>query len=492
MFVGIFAKLVRGGFRGIIALLLGLVLLGALWSASLFRLSSRTTAIDVLTQVGVVAINPVLTRSQLGGLSQGALSSITRNCSGTAKVPGLKVAVPCDQLKSAADLQHATTAVYATVAASYYDNGIGGIFDANIPQPIVDILSGQSIVPQIPSVTAPGGQTINVPHLPNNPLLQLGSAVGFSLGTLTAVGHSEERSNMLWFGGAALVLLLLLGLTSKGGKRLTGMGHALIGGALPGVVGIALVWFLANHYAQQQAAPFQPLLGDIGGAFVPIYVGAVVAGLLLYSGALIWRLVVKPVGKGVMEAVPAAMGAASRLRSGEEGATGRGGAGGYGGYGGPPPGGPHPRYGDARPSYGQPQPPYGSPGAPQRRSPAEDPWAQPSPPPPPNPGGAGWSPTPQSPGGPGWPPSGPSPQSPADQGWPPSSDLGQTRPGWGDPPQDLSSARGSGPYGPQSPYPRRSPPDQSVRPGNNPFGQPQPPRTPQPGWSDDDGWSSRQ
>ena len=219
MFVSIFTRLARGTFRGIIAFLLGLALLGALWNASLFRLSSRATSIGILTQVGVQVINPALNKSQLGGLSQNVLTSVAKTCVNTATVPGLKIAVPCSQLKGA-PLDSATYALYAAVAESYYDNGVGGIFDANIPQPIVALLSGQSILPNVSTFTAPNGQVVNVPALPNNPLLQLGAGVGLSFGTLTAAGHADEQTKLLWFGGAAALLLLLLALASRGGKRL--------------------------------------------------------------------------------------------------------------------------------------------------------------------------------------------------------------------------------------------------------------------------------
>jgi hypothetical protein len=478
MFSGIFSTLLRGGFRGIIALFLGLALLGALWNASLFNLSRRATSIDILTQVGIKAINPVLMHSGLGGLSQSRLTSITKNCTGNAKVPGLKVAIQCSRLKDASSLDAATTVVYAEVAASYYDNGIAGIFDANIPQPIKDILSGQSIVPQISSVPTPSG-TFDVPSLPNNPLLQLGSSVGFSLGTLTLAGHADEQSKALWFGGAALVLLLLLGLTSKGGKRLTAMGHALIGGALPGVIGLGLVWFLAQRYPEQ-AAPFSKLLGDIGGAFAPIYIGAAVIGVALYAGAFVWRLVVKPVGAGIKDAVPAAIGAGMRTRGGEAGAGGP--AGGYGGYGAP-----QPRYGDARPPYGQPQAPYTPPGGPryQSRYPGTD---RGMPQTPRTPGGAGWPPPSQPPSaGSEWPPS---PQSPVGSGWP-QPNPSQTRPEWGDPTQDLPTAGGGSRYAPQSPYPSRPSPNAPSGPSDDRFAQPQPPGLPQLGRSADEDWPPR-
>jgi hypothetical protein len=273
MFTRVFGMVLRGNLRGIFSFILGLALLGALWNASLYLLSSQESATGILTDAGIQVINPVLTKSRIGGLSQTALTSITKHCASTATVPGLKVAVDCSKLKNAANLNAATLVLYQAVADSYYQHGIGGIFDANVPQPVVDLLSGQSILPTINTVNVPNGKSVSLPHLPDNPLFQIGSYVGLSFSTLTLQGHEDARTRMLWFGGLALALLLVIGLTSKGGRRLTAMGHALIGGAFPGLLGIGLVWFLTTRYPTQ-AAPFTVLLNYLGKAFIPVYVGA--------------------------------------------------------------------------------------------------------------------------------------------------------------------------------------------------------------------------
>nr|MBF6590761.1 hypothetical protein [Ktedonobacterales bacterium] len=250
MFSRFFGMIIRGNFRALFSFLLGFALLGALWNASLLRLSSHETATGIITQVGIQVINPVLVQGKVGGLSQSALATLQKNCVSTASVPGLNVVVPCAQIKGAS-FENATGALYRAVAESYYQNGVSGVFALNVPQPIVDILSGKSLVPQVQSVPVPGGPNVNVPHLPDNPLFSAGAAFGFSLSSLTAQGHTEAQSRLLWFGGAALLLLLILALTSKGWKRLTAVGHALIGSAIPGVTGIGLVVFLTNRYPEQ-------------------------------------------------------------------------------------------------------------------------------------------------------------------------------------------------------------------------------------------------
>jgi hypothetical protein len=471
MFMRVFGMVLRGNLRGIFSFILGLALLGALWNASLYLLSSQESATGILTDMGIQVINPVLTKSQIGGLSQSALTSITKNCASTATVPGLKVAVDCSRLKSAANLDAATVVLYQAVADRYYQHGIGGIFAANVPQPVVDLLSGRSILPTLNTVNMPNGKSVNVPHLPDNPLFQLGSYVGLSFSTLTLQGHDDARTRMLWFGGVALALLLVIGLTSKGGKRLTAMGHALIGGAFPGVLGIGLVWFLTIRYPTQ-AAPFTVLLNYLGKAFIPVYVGAALLGVLFYVVAFVWRMVAKSVSAGEKKPEPALVGATARPRAEIGGSFGGG-----GGYAAPP------RYAPPSPVPGGNGPQY----PPRYRD--ADPWAQQQQP---------WR---QPPAGPTW----PQPQS---SGW----DNGPT--------QAYPPASGGAPYTPQgdSPYaPQRGAPYApsdgqytgrpgypsgpsmpGTPPGGRVYQRPEPPRPPQPdagwgdqqgsGWDNDDGW----
>jgi hypothetical protein len=463
--------LLRGNLRGIFSFVLGLALLGALWNASLFRLSSHDSATGIVTQVGIQVINPVLTKSQIGGLSASALTSISKNCASTATVPGLKVAVPCSQLKGAT-LDDATTALYRAVAESYYQNGVSGIFDVNVPQPVVDLLSGKSILPTINTVNVPNGTSVSVPHLPDNPLFQLGTSVGLSFSTLTAQGHADVQTRTLWFGGLALALLLVIGLTSKGGKRLTAMGHALIGGAVPGIVGIGLVWFVTNRYPTQ-AAPYATLLNYVGSAYIPVYVGAALVGVGLYVAAFVWRMVAKSVAAGAKTPEPALVGAAARPRAAAAGGS----YGGAGSYAAPQPryspspapggNGPQypPRYPDADPWAPQQQP--------QRQPPAGPTWPQPQTP--------GWdnSPTQQYPPAGGGGPYTPHGGSPYAQGGAPYSQGGGQYP-----------ARPGYPAGPSTPG----------NPGNPAYQRPEPPRSPRPdagwgeqqgsGWGNDDGWPS--
>jgi hypothetical protein len=471
MFTALFAMVLRGNLRGIFSFILGLALLGALWNASLYLLSSQESATGILTDMGVQVINPVLTKSQIGGLSESALTSITKHCASTATVPGLKVTVDCSKLKNAANLDAATLVVYQAVADSYYQNGIRGIFDANVPQPVVDLLSGKSILPTNNTVNLPNGKSVSVPHLPDNPLFQLGSAVGLSFSTLTLQGHEAARTRMLWFGGLALALLLVIALTSKGGKRLTAVGHALIGGAFPGVLGIGLVWFLTTRYPTQ-AAPFTVLLNYFGKAFIPVYVGAALVGVLLYVVAFVLRMVAKSVS--VAERRPESALAGARARPRAESAENFGGVGGYAA--------PQRRYAPQSPVPGGNGPQY------PPRYPNPDPWAEQQPPR-------------QRPAGPAW----PQPQSPgwdnaATQAYPPAAGGGPYAPQGGSP-----YSQGGAPY-PQGSdqYPGRpgypAGPSTPGTPGSRVYQQPEPPRSPRPdarwgeqqssGWGDDDDWPS--
>jgi hypothetical protein len=466
MFTRVFGMVLRGNLRGIFSFILGLALLGALWNASLYLLSSQESATGILTDVGIQVINPVLTKSQIGGLSKSALTSITKNCASTATVPGLKVTVDCSKLKNAASLDAATVVLYQAVADRYYLHGVGGIFDANVPQPVVDLLSGRSILPTVNSVNMPNGKSVSVPHLPDNPLFQLGSYVGLSFSTLTLKGHDDARTRMLWFGGLALALLLLIGLTSKGGKRLTAMGHALIGGAFPGIVGIGLVWFLTTRYPIQ-AAPFTVLLNYLGKAFIPVYVGAALIGVLLYVVAFVLRMVAKSVSMGEKRPEPALVGARARPHAEIGGSFG-----GVGGYAAPP------RYAPPSPAPGGNGPQYSP------RYPSVDPWAQ-------------QPPLRQPPAGPTW-PQAPSPgwdNSPTPS-YPPANGGAPYAPQGGSP-----YSRGGAPYAPSDgQYPGRpgypAGPSTPGTPGSRDYQRPDPPRSPRPdaAWGDrqDSGWGDRQ
>ena len=465
MFTRVFGMVLRGNLRGILSFILGLALLGALWNASLYLLSSQESATGILTDAGIQVINPVLTKSHIGGLSQSALTSITKHCVSTAKVPGLKVMVECSKLKNATNLDAATLVLYQAVADRYYSNGIGGIFDASVPQPVVDLLSGNSVLPTVNTVNVPNGKSVSVPHLPNNPLFQLGSYVGLSFSTLTLQGHEDARTRTLWFGGLALALLLVLGLTSKGGKRLTAMGHALIGGAFPGLLGIGLVKFLTTRYPTQ-AAPFTVLLNYLGKAFIPVYVGAALVGVLLYVLAFVWRVVAKSASAGEKKPEPALVGATVRGRADIGGSFG-----GVGGYAAPQPG----YYPPQSPAPGGNRPQY------QPRYPNVDPWEQQQPPR-------------QAPGGPAW----PQPQSPGwdnspTQAYPPETGGAPYAPQGGNP-----YAQGGAPYGPDNGrYPGRpgypAGPNAPGTPGRV-YQRPEPPRSPRPdsGWGDqqDSGWDN--
>jgi hypothetical protein len=443
MFSRVFGLLIRGNLRGLLSFFLGIALLGALWNASLFRLSSHDSAVGMMTQVGVQVLNPVLTnplaKSQFSSLSSSGFATFQKNCTGeTSAIPGFgqEVKVSCADItsKSVTTLEDALPAIYKAVAEAYYQHGATGVFD--VPGPLQALLSGKSIVPDISTVP---GTSVQVPHLPDNPLLQVGSAFGFSLSTLTAAGNADERNKTLWWGGAALLLLLILGLTSRGGKRLSAMGHALIGGAIPGVVILGAVQFITSRYPEQSAV-FTPLLAYVKDAFVPVYIGAAVLGVLLYVAAFVWRRVSQSMAEGRQaEAVP--VGAGARARGGEAG-------GGFGGGGG----------------YGQPTPRYNppSPAAPQYppRYPQPDPWAPPAPA---GQGAYGQRPSPsygeQQPyGGQG-----------AYGGQQPG--YGGQQPGYG----GQQPLRGQPGYGGQSPYPPSRP-----NPGANA------PREPRQNWQDED------
>jgi hypothetical protein len=462
-----FGMLATGNFRGLFSLLLGLALIGGLWQTSLSLMSTRATATAIMTDVGVEFINPILENDKLG-LSQSAYASLEQQATAhptqALTVPFLnpqRVQVLGSDI-AGKDFNHGMTIIYGKVAAAYYDgDNLTGLFA--VPASVTQALSLLSKVSPLPQASQ-SGQAAGAPQLPSVPLPPL-AAVGLSLGTLTAQGHGEVQSLDYWFLGVAAVLALLVALFSHRWGRVTGIAWALISSTIPGLFGIGVIWFFWARYPAT-FQPFSLVLKDIGGAFVPVYIGAAILGVVGLALAGIGDFVVKLAGVRPPAKVrsPAPAGAA-RAQGWDEPA---------GGLGRPvsrPPVGTGPSYAPAEP-YGQGGrvPPL-EPTQPFQPQSNRDPWAMP-------PVGSSRPPT-----GADWPPSpAAAPPRPPSPSWaqPDSS-------GWNAPDRP-------GPVGPSQPaYGRPVPPeDPWSRPGPPPpFGPPNPARQPWPPQDDPDPWPPR-
>jgi hypothetical protein len=253
--------LMRGDFRGLFGLLLGFALLGGLWVTALFSLSTPATATAVMTETGVAVINPTLGSM---GVGPAVLATIqedaVRHPADPVEIPGLKTGAIALTKGDLAGLtfDQATRKIYGNVAKAYYSGGPDAVFTVSVP---------------------------TVSLLPDSHLDWL-AALGLSSATLTAHGHAQTQQLALYLWGAVGVLGLLVLLLSKGWSRLYALSQAIFTGAVPGLALIGVVALLWQH-APGVFTPFAALLHVIGGAIVPIYVGAgVVAVVALIVGAL--------------------------------------------------------------------------------------------------------------------------------------------------------------------------------------------------------------
>ncbi len=293
----LFGMLATGNFRGLFAALLGLALVGGLWESSLVMLSSRANATDAMTQVGVEIINPILVNNSFG-LSQTVYNALETQAKAhptqVIQVPGLNndvVHVLGSDIagKSFIDGTHA---VYAKVAIAYYDGGPGAAFaTAKLPPAVTQALSAFALLPQMAASKA--AQAAGAPQLPQAPLPDL-SALGLSPTLLTAQGHAKALSLDYWFLGGAALFALLVAFMSPRWKRLSNVAWSLISAALPGALGLGLIWFLWTRNPTR-FQPFAGLLTALGHAFVPVYGGAVAAGgaglIIAYLGDMVLKRV---------------------------------------------------------------------------------------------------------------------------------------------------------------------------------------------------------
>jgi hypothetical protein len=528
----IMGMLATGNVRGLATLVLGLTLVGGLWETSLYNLSSRATATSVMTEVGVELINPVLVNNSLGlsnTLYTALLAQAKSNPSQALSIPGLKIQVTGREIagKSFAD---GSRVIYQKVASGYYDGGWTAVLA--VPDSLTHAFGALAVLPQ--AVASQGAKQVGAPQLPNVPLPPLG-AVGLSLQTFTAEGHAQVASLVKWFLGIAAAAMVLLALASQGWRRLTAPAWALISGALPGAFGMGVIAFFWAR-SSKTFAPYAGLLHLIAGAYVPVYVGAIVIGVVALIAAWLGDIITHSVGvnqaakahERAQAAQLAAYSAPAPMYRPPASASGASGYGDWGGYqerrpiGGPggnvggrpaypqgpqgpqaPQGRPAPRYGPAGPNAPAWHPsPQGS--AWQEPRPARPPYSnpnwgqQPTPPPPAGPP-PGWAPPDDSRppyGGPSWADDPASSQWPPDQAADPRLRGAQDAPGgqWPDaPPWDSPQAPPSrSPYG-QS-QPRGGRPGASGQPYGGRDSREQGSSRPDDGWGSsgsDDPWAPR-
>jgi hypothetical protein len=266
--------LVSAPFRALFSFLLGIALFLALWETALFNVSARPTAVGLLTEAGVGIINPALTHSALGtyGLSDSGFAALQTAAAARPNdpvtIPGLNVEVRGSEI-AGKSFDDATRVVYGKVAEKFYDGGAGAAF--SVPRELQQALGLLSFIPVL------GGASTTL-SATASPL----AAVGFSLNTLTAAGHAQVQTFMFWLWAAAAALALVIVLLSRGWSRVRHVAHSFVGSSLLGAALIGVVWYLWRQNPSGFATFSKPL-NLVGGAFAPVYLGALVAGLVGYA-----------------------------------------------------------------------------------------------------------------------------------------------------------------------------------------------------------------
>lgn len=266
------SMLMRGDFRGLFSLLLGFAVLGALWETALFGISTQTAATTIMTDAGVAIVNPILENASLGLVQGPAFQALQAGAalspSEPVTIPGLKVTILGSDIagKSFTD---ASRAVYAKVATAYYDGGASAVLD--VPGPVA--------------------QAVNVGLAPAG-WLSWASFIGLTPSALTASGHAQAQTLMLWLWIASAVLGLLVVALNKGWARLYALAHGLFTGAVPGLVVLGVAWLAASRIPNVFGS-FTTLFGDFGAVLAPVYIGAGVAAVALVVVGMIGNAATK-------------------------------------------------------------------------------------------------------------------------------------------------------------------------------------------------------
>ncbi len=264
------------------AIAFAFVLLGALWSTALARISDRATATDLLTRAGTDLINPLLLANG-SGLAQSTFQQIEQSAQShptqPVQLPFIKVQIPGQQIagKSFTD---ASRVIYAHVADAYYTGGPGAAFA--LPPQLQSLVSTYTPFVTSSSSAVTGTVKSNLPSLPLPQLpsfaTQIYTTVGITPTTLTAAGHQDavNRSGLLWALSAVLAVILIV--LSAGWARLTSVAwplfHASWHIALIGAIATVLV-----DHNPVQAAPYLGVLNIIGGTFMTVFYAAALIGM---------------------------------------------------------------------------------------------------------------------------------------------------------------------------------------------------------------------
>jgi hypothetical protein len=273
-----FQSQMKTTFERWVAVALALVLLGALWSTALARISERATATNLLTRAGTDLINPVLIANDTGlgtALYQQIEQQAQAQPSQPVTLPFTTVPIPAHAIagKSFAD---GSRAIYSAIANVYYTNGPNAAF--KLPPQLQEFTGSYT-----PFVQQSG---VNIPGVPQSPLPQLPSwtnnlvaHAGITPSTLTAAGHAAAVQQSLWLWIIAAALAVLLIVFNTGWNRLWAVAWPVFNSswhiALIGIIGAVI---LSQHVAQ--AEPFRGIYDIVGTTFFPVFYVAALVGVV--------------------------------------------------------------------------------------------------------------------------------------------------------------------------------------------------------------------
>lgn len=280
--------------RRVILILLHLALIVALWTTALARMSDRPTAIPLLTSVGMHLVNPAIT-SVGKGVDQARYQQLEAHAqaspSAQLSVPGLKATVRGSEILGLS-YDDGIKVIYGEVADAYYTGGASAAFDVpSLPSDVGSVLTDYGA---LASYAKQYGLPASLPTLPVD-LLNIAGHIGLSPNTLTASEHQTIAQFALIAWLVSLLLAALLVLVSRRWGRIASVAWAVFNSALPGVILLGLAVFAVSR-GLGPVKTLADIPGIIGGAFIPVYFGAAVAGIAGAIVAFVLRLTVQ--GRG--------------------------------------------------------------------------------------------------------------------------------------------------------------------------------------------------
>lgn len=261
-----------GLLRNLAQTIFGFLLLATLWVTALSSLSMPAPATQVITDLGVDALNPWLV-SKGFGVSTTTYTTLQQEA--TAH-PGqmLSVAFLKPQIHGSDIVGKSYDAglhvIYGRVAEAYYNGGFVAAFA--LPAPVAAVVQTFALFPQQYSSVA---KTAPLPTF-MQPFL---TYTGLAPDSLTATGHARIAAVVPKFWTPTLILAAILVALSFLSRQnpVTTLGLAVWHGSWPTVALFGILWTLGKLYPANVAA-VTAAFGVVAASFLPIYIGSAAVG----------------------------------------------------------------------------------------------------------------------------------------------------------------------------------------------------------------------